>query len=276
MIFEDAIYEWRNVVPWLDDTQVEQDLILTSILQAIYSEPTIQSKLAFRGGTCLNKLFWPQALRYSEDLDFVQTCDEKAGPIISELRKILDLFFKQKPKREFKRDSVKLYYKFQPSLGGLAQRKIKIEINTREHIALDGLQKRPLAMKSMWRSGEAMITTYTLEELLATKVRALYQRRKGRDLFDLWKSRELSPNWDRVAGMFLKYMQIIGKPIYRGLLIENLEDKLRDVRFIGDIEPLILKKEDYNMNEAAEFVCQKIYSLISESKEKQKSRGVNL
>ena len=42
------------------------------------------------------------------------------------------------------------------------------------------------AVDSEWFSGSGTIITYRLEELMATKLRALYQRRKGRDLFDLW------------------------------------------------------------------------------------------
>ncbi|MGH2469017.1 MAG: nucleotidyl transferase AbiEii/AbiGii toxin family protein [Chloroflexota bacterium] len=40
-------------------------------------------------------------------------------------------------------------------------------------------------MKSPWFTGSADVPTFALEELLGTKLRALYQRRKGRDLFDL-------------------------------------------------------------------------------------------
>ena len=41
-------------------------------------------------------------------------------------------------------------------------------------------------MENSWFTGEAKLTTYHLEELVGTKVRALYQRKKGRDLFDLY------------------------------------------------------------------------------------------
>ena len=41
-------------------------------------------------------------------------------------------------------------------------------------------------MDSPWFTGATDIITYELDELMATKLRALYQRRKGRDLFDIW------------------------------------------------------------------------------------------
>jgi predicted nucleotidyltransferase component of viral defense system len=50
------------------------------------------------------------------------------------------------------------------------------------------LKKHKFSVENQWFSGDCEITTYYLEELLGTKLRALYQRRKGRDLFDLWKA----------------------------------------------------------------------------------------
>ena len=44
----------------------------------------------------------------------------------------------------------------------------------------------PFEVKNEWYTGKANITTYNINELLGTKLRALYQRKKGRDLFDLY------------------------------------------------------------------------------------------
>lgn len=63
--------------------------------------------------------------------------------------------------------------------------RIKIEINTREHFSLRELERIPHRVESRWFAGQAPILTYALDELLGTKLRALYQRKKGRDLFDL-------------------------------------------------------------------------------------------
>lgn len=77
MIFKNALLAWREQVPFADDDQVEQDLILSAMLQQIYAHDALRNKLAFRGGTCLHKLFFPRPLRYSEDLDFVQIHAER-------------------------------------------------------------------------------------------------------------------------------------------------------------------------------------------------------
>lgn len=268
MIPEEIISAWNQNVPWRESIQVEQDLIITGMVQLIYSDLLLASKLAFRGGTCLNKLFWPKPVRYSEDLDFVQTEGEKIGPTIKMLRDKLDFLFDQKPTWETRHGSFRLYYYFQPTARFAATQKIKIEINTREHFTLGGFEKRPLQLKSKWHSGEALVTTYTLEELLATKVRALYQRRKGRDLFDLWKSQELKPSLPKVVTMFLRYMEYIKKPIYRDLLSDNLQGKLQDALFKRDIENLIVEGGSFDFNKASDFVRDEIFALVPESKTK--------
>ena len=57
MIPFDFITEWRQFAPWIDDTQVEQDLIISRALVEMFSQAEVSSSLAFRGGTALFKLF---------------------------------------------------------------------------------------------------------------------------------------------------------------------------------------------------------------------------
>lgn len=68
----------------------------------------------------------------------------------------------------------------------MQQIRLKVEINCFEHFNVLGLQEVPFRVESGWFTGEARLTTYQLEELVGTKLRALYQRKKGRDLFDLY------------------------------------------------------------------------------------------
>lgn len=80
MIARDYISEWRTVVPWVQDLQVEQDLVISRALVEIFSHKLLRDALAFRGGTALYKLHLKPAARYSEDIDLVQTRAEAAGP----------------------------------------------------------------------------------------------------------------------------------------------------------------------------------------------------
>ena len=86
MIPRDYITEWRAHAPWVQDFQVEQDLVISRALVAIFSHPLLGKSLAFRGGTALYKLHLKPAARYSEDIDLVQINAEPAGPIMDALR----------------------------------------------------------------------------------------------------------------------------------------------------------------------------------------------
>ncbi len=59
-------------------------------------------------------------------------------------------------------------------------------MNTHERSPARALQRLEHSVDSAWWSGSAKVLTFHPAELVATKIRALYQRSKGRDLFDLW------------------------------------------------------------------------------------------
>ena len=110
--------------------------------------------------------------------------------------------------------------------------RLKIEINTREHSTELGLERVPFEVDSPWFSGFAEISTYALDELLGTKLRALYQRKKGRDLFDLWHALEtgrVDPL--RVLACFRRYMSEGGHSATRAQFEANLQGKRKLIDF---------------------------------------------
>lgn len=90
MIPRDYITEWRSEAPWVEDYQVEQDLVISKALIDIFSHPLLGRTLAFRGGTALYKLFISPPARYSEDIDLVLIETAAAGPIMDALHEVLD------------------------------------------------------------------------------------------------------------------------------------------------------------------------------------------
>jgi len=177
------IEKWRINAQWQTLNMVEQDLVISRALVDLYTNQQIKDSLVFRGGTALNKLFIKPPARYSEDLDFVQ---KQAGPIGSTfdaIRSILKPWLGE-PVRKITERGAKLVYKYM-AIDGLTAR-LKIEINTTEHFQVLPLKYEQFTIDSDWFNGSCQVVTYELEELIATKLRALYQRRKGRDLFDLW------------------------------------------------------------------------------------------
>lgn len=90
MINRTAITQWNKIVPWNDNAQVEQDLIISRALVAIFSDEFLASQLAFRGGTALHKLYLTPQPRYSEDIDLVQITPGPIKPIMFRLGEVLD------------------------------------------------------------------------------------------------------------------------------------------------------------------------------------------
>ena len=254
MIPFDFITEWRQVAPWIDDTQVEQDLILSRALVEMFSQTEITRSLAFRGGTALFKLFLTPAPRYSEDIDLVQITAEPIGPCLTSLRRVLDPWLGS-PKRAFKEGSVTLIYRVQSEGSPSLPIRLKIEINTREHFNVFGLQERTFQVESRWFSGNASIQTYQLDELMGTKLRALYQRKKGRDLFDLWiTSHQASVDSDRIVECFRCYLEQSKLQVSRAEFEANLSKKLVDPRFLNDLAPLLAPGCPWDFDGAARYV----------------------
>lgn len=258
MIQRPFIQEWAKNVPWQNFRQVEQDLVITKALLEIYAIPSLRNNLAFRGGTALNKLYIFPPSRYSEDLDFVQIEQEPIGNTITDIRSALDSWLGE-PKRMFSEGRVKLLYRFISEDG--VPLKLKVEINSREHFSVLGLKEVLFESDSAWHSGRAQIKTYALEEMLGTKMRALYQRRKGRDLFDLHVALRQYPgmNTSSVITSFNKYMEFVSAPISKEIFLKNMEEKLGRPDFREDILPLLpVGEQGYNVDKAFEVVKDRL------------------
>jgi predicted nucleotidyltransferase component of viral defense system len=226
------IIEWRENSPWITTEQVEQDLILSRILVELYSDPVLRDNLIFRGGTALHKLFINPAARYSEDIDLVQITPGPIGPYLLAIREKLDHWLGE-PAWKLKFGRVVLYYRFIPEGFATQAMRVKIEINTREHFSHFDLVEIKHSFENSWFSGTAFVKTFCLEELLGTKLRALFQRKKGRDLFDLFIVAESHPSLDftKVIESFQRYVSHDQQLISRAEFEANLKDKLADAVF---------------------------------------------
>ena len=250
MIPKADIVAWRQFAPWVNDAQVEQDLIISRAFVAIFQNPVLAGRLAFRGGTALHKLYFEIPQRYSEDIDLVQIVSAPIGQVIDTLQDVLNSFLGV-PRRKQTKQSVTLIYRLESEGPPVVQMRLKVEINTREHFTVDGYQKQPFAIQSRWFKGNCEITTYTLEELLATKLRALYQRRKGRDLFDLWLGvTEGKADAGRVVHIFKQYMEKEGQTVVNMNYEKNLQEKMKHRGFLSDIDPLLPADTLYDIETA--------------------------
>lgn len=264
MIPRDYILEWRRKAPWVEDAQVEQDLAISRALVEIFSHPLLHDALAFRGGTALYKLHLPPA-RYSEDIDLVQTRAESAGPMMEALRGVLDPWL-GKARYKQSEGRITFVYRFQSEGVPSVPLKLKVETNTREHFSVYGLREIPYAVESRWFTSSCSIHSYELDELLGTKLRALYQRKQGRDLFDLAIALQSGQaNAARIANAFSRYMDHEGHRVTRAQFEENLALKLEDPQFVADIGPLLSAGYEWNPRAEAHDVARLIELLPGEA-----------
>ncbi|MXV96161.1 MAG: nucleotidyl transferase AbiEii/AbiGii toxin family protein [Gemmatimonadetes bacterium] len=262
MIPRDYITSWRIHAPWATDAQVEQDLVVSRALVELFGVPDLAGALAFRGGTALYKLHLTPPPRYSEGIDLVQVRAEPIGNTLSQMRSVLDPWLGP-PRWQLKEGSVNLVYRFESEDRPPLRLRLKIEINTREHFTEFGLQRMPLEVDSRWFSGSAEVSTYALDELLGSKLRALYQRKKGRDLFDLWHALETGRvDVPRVVACFPRYMKEGGNSATRAQFEENLEGKRRLPDFREDMRPLLRPGFPWDVDVAMDTVLERIIALL--------------
>jgi predicted nucleotidyltransferase component of viral defense system len=254
MIPQKNILEWKETAPWVDMQKVEQDLIICRALIAIYNDEFLSSRLAFRGGTALHKLYLKPQSRYSEDIDFVQIQSETVGVILDKLREVLS--FLGKPVIKQKRNNNTMVFKVNSTFPPVMPIRLKVEINCKEHFSVLGLTKIHFELKNQWFSGNCEITTYQLDELIGTKLRALYQRKKGRDLFDLQKALE-NPNLNlnKVLKCYREYMSFSdGALPSKAVYLANMEEKMQEEIFLSDTRALLRPTVIFEPQKAFEMV----------------------
>ena len=258
MIPQPAINAWSRDFSWPTLDQVEQDLLLARLIVEIANDDYLGGELVFRGGTCLHKMHLERPLRYSEDLDYVRATSGGIGQLtraVTELGKRLDMKVSTRvglyPKMFFKA----------PFESGTGTMRIKVEVNTFERLPARPLARKTFTVTSSWFAGSAQVQTFSPEELMATKLRALYQRSKGRDLFDLWLA--LTEMGLDPGGIFESFGPYRPERYTQALAEANLRAKVADPDFRNDLTPLVaVWPENYNIDAAAELVIENLFRLL--------------
>ena len=182
---------------------IERDYVLGWLLWGIYTNPLLAQNLILKGGNCLRKVYFPQT-RFSDDLDFSTTNGLDVGALFHEqLNQVCSavgdrsgIAFdlqrtrvqeKSTPDADCRALEARVY--FQGHGSGVRRRsvtmRIKFDISEYETIALP-LQAHPLLHPySDAGACQARVRTYSLEEVLAEKLRSWIQRTRPRDLYDI-------------------------------------------------------------------------------------------
>lgn len=249
------IKDWEREHPWKNPSYIEQDLVLSRSIVEIFSDNLLQKSLVFRGGTALHKLFIQPQIRYSEDIDLIQINREPINPVLKRIREKLSFLGTKRTVRQHIHNNT-VIYRFDTEIPPIVNMRLKIEINTREHLNILGLQEISFEVKNDWFSGTCGVTVHKIEELLGSKLKALYGRKKGRDLFDLyWALTHLKIEKDKLLYCNkLYYEKEEQQQPTQKQFLRNMEEKLTDNEFTEDVF-LVLKPEvEYNKLKAWELV----------------------
>lgn len=252
---------------WADDQHIadlalaELDYRLTQALDAIYSDPFLRERLYLKGGTALNKLFFPAANRLSVDLDF-----NAVGPkaqVLAERTQLTNQVMALLAGQDAGYTLAHDYRRYEQStirvgfapLSGSPRQHLKLEISFIERVPILGCEERPLTVPG--NTTITLINTYRLEELAATKLRALYGRRKGRDIYDLAQIGALDLEERALRKLTLYYFyharMVFHYPAFRA----NVEEKLRRRGFADDVRGLIRADQQFNWQMASQAVLER-------------------
>lgn len=273
---------WRDEVHWTRDAQVEQDLLLTRAMAAIFRDAFLRDQVAMRGGTVLHKIHLAHAARYSEDIDLVLVGDRPAGDARRALRRVLQPVLGppetdvpgrlQLAIRNLVQPSriIRQVYAFRPTVPPPPREHIKIEVNCSETTPCFPLVSHPYAPAAAAAVPAVELCTYDLDEILATKLRALRQRNQGRDLFDLWHvwteslagrtTRPVDP--ERVVRALRFYLGREGTAARRDDFERNLDAKLRDRSFRGDMRAVLEVGGAFDVDLAAGVVREVFFTRL--------------
>jgi len=177
----------------LGDKTIEKDYVLTWVLLALADSP-LCDELAFKGGTAIKKVYLPD-YRFSEDLDFTlldttltnEALQASLVGLLPWLKREANLILAIRKVETHSGGNPAIYLNYVgPLLGDLPSRFLKVDF-TRDEILVFPLGKKSLmAPYSDCQDRKALLTVYSLEEILAEKLRSLLTRTEPRDLYDTY------------------------------------------------------------------------------------------
>ncbi len=265
------------VVPWPSQVQVEQDLLLCRAMVALFDDKFLQSQIAMRGGTLLHKVHLAPPSRYSEDIDLVVVGDRPEGHIRKALNRVLKGVLgtpKQSVWANLKlaiRNTVKpsrvlrMTYAIPSLMEPGTNLEIVVEANVTERKPHRPVIKIPFEFPFQDAVVSTQVNGYDIHEMLGTKMRALFQRRRGRDLFDLyWALTRAKPAVvpAEIIKSFQHYLKLEGSVAGRAEFTALLDAHLADRGFGSDMDPLLRAGITYDSQEAGTYVKTKLLTLL--------------
>jgi len=182
---------------------IEKDYVLGWVLYGLTRIPG----LVFKGGTALAKVYFPRTWRLSEDLDFVTApagWEETPAQILDALSETTA------------ESKIALIVKSRHSNPGYLQLKIQysgplgknwLKVDVTPEPPIDRVLSKPLS-RQYSDYPDFKVKVESLEEIFAQKLRALVQRKKVRDYYDIWRMGEQKVDRAELARLFIEKLRI--------------------------------------------------------------------
>ncbi len=267
------------VVPWAAPHQVEQDLLLCRTMAALFDDGFLSSQIAMRGGTLLHKVHLAPPARYSEDIDLVVVGTRPARHVRLAIRRVLTDELGEPTTAAWGRIRLAIRNSIQPSrilrmtysvpsiIDAGRTLEVIVEANVTERTPHRPVVDMPFAFPFRGASIQTRIKGFDIHEMLGTKLRALLQRRRGRDLFDVYWALTTSPapiDPIAVIASFQHYLDQEGTRASRAECVGVLEAHLEDRGFCSDMQSLLRCGINYDPQEAGSVVTARLLSLLPE------------
>ena len=257
MIPRADIVAWRKFAPWKLNEQIEQDLVISAMLARLFADPGVAANFAFRGGTALNKIFLPEPARYSEDIDLALITDLSSQEVIDCIIGSLKPLMGKPVEYKWRTRDAFFRYSINAEIPPPEKFNVKVDIACYDRPPLGKLQHLPYSVDTRWYSESCDVITYDCDELLGTKLRALFQRKRGRDLFDIWYSlMNLSCHPEQIVRSFFYYTW--EDPVTQAGFQSNVEQKLADPLFRNDTQDLLRSDIEYDIDKAYDILNKKL------------------
>ena len=264
-ITQRMLRNWADEVGISDLSLAEQDVRVSYALKEIFENDFLKPLLCLKGGTAINKLYLKDTSRLSVDLDFNHLGDKdtvaKQRPDVR--KEIVKALARDDPSYEFgvtRRDwyqtTIQAAYK---PLSGLPSVKLKIEISHAERFPI--LDSKIKSFGLIDTAESCKVITYSIDELVSTKLRALFTRAKGRDIYDIYQAGKMGLNKRLVRKMFIYYLFRVGKAYNPKLDYAKLNERLVKKQYIDDVTGYIRQGVDFSLDEAARNLTQDLQFL---------------
>lgn len=254
------IRNWADEIGTTNMLLAELDFRLVHILGVIAKDARLAERLYLKGGTAINKLYLRDLSRLSLDIDLNNIGSK--DKVLSERNEVIKLlaeavhsqdssYVLNVRKRRYEQTTIRASY---PSLADVPEQHIKIEISHVERFPILPPVRKQLRLPG---EGEVWLITYRPEELIATKIRALYDRLKGRDIYDLWSvSHKLELDETVVRKLFLYYFYRGRKVFNPKLFFSRLEKAVKDNTIADDAHGFIRPDVEFDIQKGASDVLK--------------------